>query len=263
MLFLLYLTPCFWFGDAVVAYQPGFQDPATTTMEGIYLFNSHLLFVIISIVIVVGWLLFSILINFTEPSKSDVATFVLPNPVRSIRTAIFKLKLFENLKDLMCYVNIRMLVLVSSQFVLSNFRMFILIICILFNNADIALCAPEDGDFNALVTLVEAHEEDLDNLKEEIKKIKRSLQLIAEQSNVSRTTLDAGVSNSQFKRILNQVMDEQKTAVNLKISNLTKEISSIEAKAVKAQTDATNSLRMSYLSMGFGIVAIIFLVIKK
>jgi len=25
-------------------YQLGFQDPATTTMEGIYLFNLHLLF---------------------------------------------------------------------------------------------------------------------------------------------------------------------------------------------------------------------------
>ena len=32
-------------------YQLGFQDPATTSMEGIYLFNLHLLFVIISIVL--------------------------------------------------------------------------------------------------------------------------------------------------------------------------------------------------------------------
>ena len=64
---LIYL----WFGDAAVAYQLGFQDPATTTMEGIYLFNLHLLFVIISIVIVVGWLLFLVFTCFIEFICSD------------------------------------------------------------------------------------------------------------------------------------------------------------------------------------------------
>jgi hypothetical protein len=44
-------------------YQLGFQDPATTTMEGIYLFNLHLLFVIIAIVLLVGWL---IICNFKK-----------------------------------------------------------------------------------------------------------------------------------------------------------------------------------------------------
>ena len=84
MFSLSYLMPVLWFGDAAVAYQLGFQDPATTTMEGIYLFNLHLLFVIISIVIVVGWLLFSILTNFTEFDNSDVATFVDSNSVFTI-----------------------------------------------------------------------------------------------------------------------------------------------------------------------------------
>ena len=138
-----------------------------------------------------------------------------------------------------------------------------LIICILFNNADIVLCVPENTDLNGLVTLIEAHEADLDSLKEEIKTIKRALQLIIEQNNLLKTNPGDGMSNIQFKRLLNQLMDEQKTAVNLKVSNLTKEISSIEAKAVKAQTDAANSLRVSSLSMGFGIVAILFLAIKK
>ena len=36
------LVSILWFGDAPVAYQLGFQDPATTTMEGIYLFNLHM-----------------------------------------------------------------------------------------------------------------------------------------------------------------------------------------------------------------------------
>jgi hypothetical protein len=50
-----------WSGDSARMYQLGFQDPATTTMEGIYLFNLHLLFVIISIVLLVRWLFFVIL----------------------------------------------------------------------------------------------------------------------------------------------------------------------------------------------------------
>ena len=49
MRFLSYSTAIIWSGDAAVAYQLGFQDPATTTMEGIYVFNLHLLLVIISI----------------------------------------------------------------------------------------------------------------------------------------------------------------------------------------------------------------------
>jgi hypothetical protein len=53
----------------------GFQDPATTTMEGIYLFNLHLLFVIIGIVLLVGWLIYAILANFTELDNSKVANF--------------------------------------------------------------------------------------------------------------------------------------------------------------------------------------------
>ena len=256
--FLSYLTPCFWFGDATVAYQLGFQDSATTTVEGIYFFKLDFLFLITSIIIVLNWLYFSFFVKYTESDNSDVATFVHSNPGKTLRIAV--LKLSEHIKDLMYYVNTRILILMSSQFVLSNFRMFMLIICILFNNADIVLCAP---DLSGLVSLIEAHEEDLDSLKEEIKTIKRSIQLIVEQNNLLRTNPSDGMSNIQIKRLLNQLMDEQKTAVNLKISNLTKEINSIETKAVKAQTDAANSLRMSYLSIGFGIVAIIFLAIKK
>lgn len=90
MLFLLYLdlAPILWVGDAAVAYQLNFQDPATTTMEGIYLFNLHLLFVIISIVIIVGWLLFSILTNFTEFRNSEIADFTHSNSVEIIWTTI-------------------------------------------------------------------------------------------------------------------------------------------------------------------------------
>jgi cytochrome c oxidase subunit 2 len=88
MFVLVYFMPFLIFGDTPVAYQLGFQDPATTTMEGIFLFNLHLLFVIISIVIVVGWLLFSVLLNFTEFDNSIVVTFVHSNIVEIIWTVI-------------------------------------------------------------------------------------------------------------------------------------------------------------------------------
>jgi cytochrome c oxidase subunit 2 len=68
-----------WKCDASVSYQLGFQDPATTIMEGIFLFNLHLLFVILSIVIVVAWLIYSILVNFTEFNQNSVSNFVHSN----------------------------------------------------------------------------------------------------------------------------------------------------------------------------------------
>lgn len=69
-------------------HQLGFQDPATTTMEGIYLFNLHLLFIIIGIVLLVGWLLFVVLKNFTELSNSYVAVFTHSNVIEIVWTSL-------------------------------------------------------------------------------------------------------------------------------------------------------------------------------
>jgi cytochrome c oxidase subunit 2 len=77
-----------WLGDSAAMYQLGFQDPATTSMEGIYLFNLHLLFVIISIVLLVGWLLFVILRNFLELNSSNVANFTHSNIIEIIWTSV-------------------------------------------------------------------------------------------------------------------------------------------------------------------------------
>lgn len=77
-----------WSGDSARMYQLGFQDPATTTMEGIYLFNLHLLFVIISIVLLVGWLLFVILQNFTELSNSKASKFTHNNTIEIVWTSM-------------------------------------------------------------------------------------------------------------------------------------------------------------------------------
>jgi len=81
-------TLLFWFGDCSTIYQMGFQDPATTTMEGIFLFNLHLLFVIIGIVLLVAWLLFIILKNFTELNNSSVKNFTHSNAIEIIWTSI-------------------------------------------------------------------------------------------------------------------------------------------------------------------------------
>jgi cytochrome c oxidase subunit 2 len=77
-----------WSGDSASTYQLGFQDPATTTMEGIYLFNLHLLFIIIGIVILVGWLLFIIIRNFTELDNSTASKFTHNNTIEIIWTSL-------------------------------------------------------------------------------------------------------------------------------------------------------------------------------
>lgn len=84
-----------WVGDASVSYQLSFQDPAITTMEGIYLFNLHLLFVIIGIVVVVGWLLHSILLNFTEFNQSNVSNFVHSTVIKNNGSTILAFILFS------------------------------------------------------------------------------------------------------------------------------------------------------------------------
>lgn len=77
-----------WIGDSASMSQLGFQDPATTTMEGIYLFNLHLLFVITAIVLLVAWLLIVILTNFTEMDNSKVANFTHSNAIEIVWTSI-------------------------------------------------------------------------------------------------------------------------------------------------------------------------------
>jgi hypothetical protein len=74
-------------GDTANFYQFGFQDPATTMLEGIYLFNLHLLFIIIGIVLLVGWLLFFILTIFIENSNSTVTNFTHSNIIEIIWTS--------------------------------------------------------------------------------------------------------------------------------------------------------------------------------
>jgi len=69
---LFYNSTC----DAPVPGQMYFSDPATPTMEGILTFNKHLMFLLIIIVVFVGWLLFFTIYNFFEFKNSNFNLFV-------------------------------------------------------------------------------------------------------------------------------------------------------------------------------------------
>jgi cytochrome c oxidase subunit 2 len=53
-------------GDSPQVLQLGFQDPASVYMESLLIFNDHLLFIIIGIVVLVGWMMVQILKSFLE-----------------------------------------------------------------------------------------------------------------------------------------------------------------------------------------------------
>ena len=75
-------------GDVAQVNQMTFQDPASTTMEGIWLFNMHLLFVIIQIIIIVGWILISLLLSDLELNQSEKHNFTHSNIIEIIWTSI-------------------------------------------------------------------------------------------------------------------------------------------------------------------------------
>jgi cytochrome c oxidase subunit 2 len=77
-----------WQGDSAGVCQTDFQDPATTTMEGICLFNLHLLFIILAIILMVAWLIFVILRNFTELDSSTSSNFTHNNTIEIIWTSL-------------------------------------------------------------------------------------------------------------------------------------------------------------------------------
>ena len=58
--------------DAPDFWQLTFQDPASSIMEGILLFNKHLLFIVITIVILTGWLLFYTIYSKIFPGKTKI-----------------------------------------------------------------------------------------------------------------------------------------------------------------------------------------------
>lgn len=78
--FLICDAPDFW--------QFRLQDPASSIMEGILLFNKHLLFIIVMIVILVAWLLFNTVYNYDEFNNSQPANFFHSNELEIIWTSL-------------------------------------------------------------------------------------------------------------------------------------------------------------------------------
>lgn len=65
-----------------------FQEPATPTMDGIFLFNSHLLFIIINIILFVWWLLYLICLNFFDNNIYKIKIFNHSNIIEIVWTII-------------------------------------------------------------------------------------------------------------------------------------------------------------------------------
>ena len=74
--------------DAPDFWQLTFQDPASSIMEGILLFNKHLLFIVIMIVILTGWLLFNTIYSYDEFSSSKPANFFHSNELEIVWTSL-------------------------------------------------------------------------------------------------------------------------------------------------------------------------------
>jgi len=78
----------FCFCDAALPWQFGFQDPATPVAEGIIRFHHDLIFILIFVVIFVGWMLFRILIKFNAFSFHKPSDIVHGTTIEIIWTII-------------------------------------------------------------------------------------------------------------------------------------------------------------------------------
>ena len=78
----------FFFSDAPLFWQTYFHDPASTTMEGILIFNKHLIFLLIVIVLFVGWFIFFTLHYFIEFKNKFQNSFVHSKELEMVWTSI-------------------------------------------------------------------------------------------------------------------------------------------------------------------------------
>jgi cytochrome c oxidase subunit 2 len=85
----------FFFCDAPEFAQLRLQDPSTATMEGLLQFNKHLLFIIIVIVMLVGWLLFATISNFEEFNSQKSQSFFHSNALEIVWTSLPALTLLN------------------------------------------------------------------------------------------------------------------------------------------------------------------------
>ncbi len=76
------------FCDSPAFWQTSLQEPASITMEGILLFNKHLLFLLTVIVIFIAWLLAFTIIHFLEFNNKYNSKFVHSKELEIVWTTI-------------------------------------------------------------------------------------------------------------------------------------------------------------------------------
>lgn len=69
---MIFIIQC----DSPALWQTYLSDPASITMEGILIFNKHLLFLLTVIVLFVGWLLLYTIYYFVEYNNKFSSKFV-------------------------------------------------------------------------------------------------------------------------------------------------------------------------------------------
>ena len=74
--------------DAPDFWQLRLQEPATTTMEGLLLFNKHVLATILGIVVLVSWLLFHTIYSYQEFNTSSPSSFYHSNVLEIVWTSL-------------------------------------------------------------------------------------------------------------------------------------------------------------------------------
>jgi len=81
---MTYITYC----DSPALWQTYLHDPASITMEGILIFNKHLLFLITIIVLFVGWLLVFTIYYFSEQNNKFQTNFVHAKELEIVWTSV-------------------------------------------------------------------------------------------------------------------------------------------------------------------------------
>jgi cytochrome c oxidase subunit 2 len=79
---------CFYQNDVPVGNRFNLSEPASTSMEGILLFNQHLLFILVLIIVFVGWILINTITQFIDIENSVQTKFVHSKELEVIWTTV-------------------------------------------------------------------------------------------------------------------------------------------------------------------------------
>ena len=84
-----------WVLNTSLVAKIDFSETASISSEGMYLFNINLLFIIISIVLFVFWLIVLVCLNFFDHTSHNISNFVHSNTIEIVWTTVPALILFS------------------------------------------------------------------------------------------------------------------------------------------------------------------------